>query len=70
MPNQSISPMGRQPLLNLSSNSAGGSGFSGYGMSAGMKVSNPAGSMANGVNGVERPVLRSRGLLTIQYQKL
>lgn len=50
-----VSP--RQPLASLNGNSPG-PGFSGYGMSAGMKVSNPAGS---GANGFSRPVIRSRG---------
>ncbi|PMD30578.1 hypothetical protein L207DRAFT_473535 [Hyaloscypha variabilis F] len=46
----------RQPLANINGNSPG-SGFAGYGMSAGLKVSNPAGS---GVNAFSRPVVRSR----------
>ncbi|PBP21865.1 hypothetical protein BUE80_DR007313 [Diplocarpon rosae] len=47
----------RQPLANLNGNSPRLSGFSGYGMSAGLKVSNPTGSV---VNGMVRPVMRSR----------
>lgn len=50
-------PTGRSPLANLNANSAG-PGFTGYGMSAGLKVSNPAGSAANGFT---RPQVRSRG---------
>jgi hypothetical protein len=61
MPHQTISPIGRQTT------SVGGTGFAGYGMSAGMKVSNPAGSVANGL---ERPVNRSRGLLPIYIRRL
>ena len=67
IPDQRISPSGRQPLSNLNANSAVGPGFAGYGMSAGLKVSNPAGSVANGV---ERPVIRSRGLLQIYSQEI
>lgn len=51
-------PSPRQPLANLGINTGGGSGFSGYGMSAGMKVSNPASTAALGGS---RPVVRSRG---------
>ncbi|CAL3962740.1 unnamed protein product [Diplocarpon coronariae] len=47
----------RQPLASLNGNSPRLSGFSGYGMSAGLKVSNPTGSV---VNGMARPVMRSR----------
>ena len=54
-------PSCRQPLFNLNANAATGHGFAGYGMSAGLKVSNPAGSIAN----VERPVIRSRGLIQV-----
>jgi E3 ubiquitin-protein ligase CCNP1IP1 len=50
-----VSP--RQPLASLNGNSPG-PGFAGYGMSAGLKVSNPAES---GANGLSRPVLQSRG---------
>jgi E3 ubiquitin-protein ligase CCNP1IP1 len=53
---QRISP--RQPLANLSGNNAGPTGFAGYGMSAGLKVSNPTGAAAQGL---ARPVMRSRG---------
>jgi E3 ubiquitin-protein ligase CCNP1IP1 len=56
MPQHRVSP--RQPLANLNGNSPG-PGFAGYGMSAGLKVSNPAGS---GANGFSRPVVRSRGI--------
>lgn len=45
----------RQPLVQMSGNS-GLQGFAGYGMSAGLKVSNPPGS-AGGM----RPVNRARG---------
>lgn len=62
MPHQRISPLGRQPLSNLNANAAAGPGFAGYGMSAGLKVSNPAGSVANGV---ERPVTRPRGVIQV-----
>jgi len=44
----------RQPLANLGTN-AGNSGLAGYGMSAGMKVSNLS------ANGAPRPAVRSRG---------
>jgi len=47
----------RQPLAGLSANNSLGSGFAGYGLTAGMKVSNPAGAVANGL---ARPVIRSR----------
>jgi len=50
-----VSP--RQPLVNINGNSPG-PGFAGYGMSAGLKVSNPAGS---GAIAFSRPVVRSRG---------
>lgn len=59
---QRRSPAGRQPLSNLNGNTVTGSGFAGYGMSAGLKISNPAGTVANGL---ERPVMRSRGLLRV-----
>ncbi|KAE9371736.1 hypothetical protein N431DRAFT_410726 [Stipitochalara longipes BDJ] len=49
-----VSP--RQPLANINGNSPG-SGFAGYGMSAGLKVSNPARSGANAFSG---PAVRSR----------
>jgi E3 ubiquitin-protein ligase CCNP1IP1 len=67
IPNQGISPSGRQALSNLNANSAAGPGFAGYGMSAGLKVSNPAGSVTNGV---ERPIIRSRGLLQLLFLKV
>jgi hypothetical protein len=56
LPPQRISP--RQPLSNLSGNNSGPTGFAGYGMSAGLKVSNPTGA---GTHGLARPVMRSRG---------
>jgi E3 ubiquitin-protein ligase CCNP1IP1 len=56
LPPQKISP--RQPLANLSGNNSGPTGFAGYGMSAGLKVSNPTGA---GTHGLARPVMRSRG---------
>ena len=56
LPPQRTSP--RQPLANLSGNNAGPTGFAGYGMSAGLKVSNPTGA---GIHGLARPVMRSRG---------
>jgi E3 ubiquitin-protein ligase CCNP1IP1 len=59
LPPQRISP--RQPLTNLSGNNAGPAGFAGYGMSAGLKVSNPTGA---GAHGQSRPVMRSRGPAT------
>ncbi|CAG8979840.1 hypothetical protein HYALB_00002612 [Hymenoscyphus albidus] len=47
----------RRPLSNLNPNNAGGSAFAGYGMSAGVKVSNGSGTSGNlGVG----PPLRSR----------
>jgi E3 ubiquitin-protein ligase CCNP1IP1 len=49
----------RQPLASLNSNSISPSGFVGYGMSAGLKVSNPAATIMNGLG---RPVVRARGL--------
>lgn len=52
-----ITSTGRSPLTSLNANIATGSGFAGYGMSAGLKVSNSAGSS---VNGFARPVVRSR----------
>lgn len=56
VPQHRVSP--RQPLAGLSGNSPGPpTGFAGYGMSAGMKVSNPTGS---GGNGFARPAVRSR----------
>ncbi len=51
-----VSP--RQPLANLSGNNPGLSGFAGYGMSAGLKVSNPA-VAAN--NSMGRPAIISKG---------
>jgi E3 ubiquitin-protein ligase CCNP1IP1 len=51
-------PSPRQPLAGLSVNTGGPSGFTGYGMSAGLKVSNPAGP-GNGEHG--RTVMRPRG---------
>ena len=59
VPYPRISPSGRQALSTLNANVATGPGFTGYGLTAGLKVSNPAGSPANGV---ERPMIRSRGL--------
>lgn len=50
-----VSP--RNPLGSLSANVGGPSGFAGYGMSAGLKVSNPSPSGG----GYVRPVTRSRG---------
>jgi E3 ubiquitin-protein ligase CCNP1IP1 len=51
--------MSRQPLANLTTNSISPSGFAGYGLSAGLKVSNSAATVANGLG---RPIVRSRGL--------
>jgi len=51
-------PSPRQPLAGLSVNTGGPSGFAGYGMSAGLKVSNPTGTR-NGEHA--RAVMRSRG---------
>ncbi len=56
VPHHRVSP--RQPLANLNGNSPGPTGFASYGMSAGIKVSNPTGS---GGNGLTRPAVRSRG---------
>ncbi|KAK0119551.1 hypothetical protein ONS95_010991 [Cadophora gregata] len=50
-----VSP--RQPLGSINGNNPGLSGFAGYGMSAGLKVSNPTGPTTNGL---PRPVMRSR----------
>ncbi|KAG4429437.1 hypothetical protein IFR05_015078 [Cadophora sp. M221] len=52
-----VSP--RLPFANASGNNQGPSGFAGYGMSAGLKVSNPAGAAKPGT---ARPAMRSRGL--------
>jgi len=51
-----ISP--RDPLGGLSGNAGNSSGFAGYGMSAGLKVSNLSGA---GTGGFIRPAARSRG---------
>jgi E3 ubiquitin-protein ligase CCNP1IP1 len=56
VPQHRVSP--RQPLASLNGNGPGPTGFAGYGMSAGLKVSNPTGS---GGNGFARPAVRSRG---------
>ena len=53
-----VSP--RQPLVSVNGNNQGLSGFAGYGMSAGLKVSNPPGTATGGL---PRPVMRSRGLI-------
>lgn len=52
-----VSP--RLPFANVSGNNQGLSGFTGYGMSAGLKVSNPTGATKPGA---ARPAMRSRGL--------
>jgi E3 ubiquitin-protein ligase CCNP1IP1 len=53
----------RQPLANLSPKGIGNSGFSGYGMSAGVKVSHPpAVAQGIGIGGGLRGTVRSRGL--------
>jgi E3 ubiquitin-protein ligase CCNP1IP1 len=52
-----VSP--REPLASLSGNIGNPSGFAGYGMSAGLKVSNPAG-VANRV--LSRSMIRPRGM--------
>ncbi|KAG0652849.1 RING-type E3 ubiquitin transferase CCNB1IP1 [Hyphodiscus hymeniophilus] len=57
IPHPNISPSDRQALSSLNPNAATGPGFAGYGLTAGLKVSNPARSPANAV---ERPVIRSR----------
>jgi len=57
----------RQPLAGLSVNNSHGSGFAGYGLTAGMKVSNPAGAVANGFT---RPVIRSRGWSLLSFPLL
>jgi hypothetical protein len=56
-------PSPRQPLATLNNNSISGTGFAGYGMSAGLKVSNLTGTSPNAF---ARPVVRSRGLFLIQ----
>ena len=48
-----------RPVANLNGNSSVGSGFSGYGMSAGLKVSNPTSTAATGF---ANPITRSRGI--------
>ena len=58
-PMQQQRPSPRQPFAALNNNTVSGTGFAGYGMSAGLKVSNPAGTNSNGF---ARPVVRSRGL--------
>jgi E3 ubiquitin-protein ligase CCNP1IP1 len=55
MPNQRTSPLGRLALSNLNANATAGHGLTGYGLTAGIKVSNPA--------AIERPVRTSRGLI-------
>ncbi|TVY13576.1 E3 ubiquitin-protein ligase [Lachnellula arida] len=64
MPQKRPSP--RQPLANLGTNAGGGSGFAGYGMSAGMKVSNPASAAANGAT---RPLVRSKAHIVVVAQR-
>ncbi|PVH80378.1 hypothetical protein DL98DRAFT_459741 [Cadophora sp. DSE1049] len=59
-----VSP--RQPLGNINGNNPGLSGFAGYGMSAGFKVSNPTGAATSGL---PRPVMRSRGLIDFNNLK-
>lgn len=59
VPNLQYRSSPRQPLASLNTNSISPSGFAGYGMSAGLKVSNPA---AAAINGLGRPIIRSRGL--------
>ncbi|CZT07144.1 related to lactose regulatory protein [Rhynchosporium graminicola] len=56
---QRVSP--RIPLANINGNNPGLSSFAGYGMSAGLKVSNPGGLVRNGV-ATGRPVMKPRGL--------
>ena len=58
------SPSGRVPLTNLNSNGSVMPGFSGYGMSAGLKVSNPP---TTAIDGFANPVLRSRGMSKDSY---
>jgi E3 ubiquitin-protein ligase CCNP1IP1 len=58
---------GRPPLTNLNGNAAIAPGFSGYGMSAGLKVSNPPGTTTIGSTDVD---LRSRGIPKVNYSKL
>jgi len=51
-PTHRVNPTGRSPLANLSGNI----GFAGYGMSAGLKISNPTGMVNNSLpNHVIRP---------------
>ncbi|RDL29719.1 Cyclin [Venustampulla echinocandica] len=50
-------PSPRQPLGNINTNVGSGSPFAGYGMSAGLKVSNPAGISGTSAG---RPLMRSR----------
>lgn len=54
------SPSDRPPLGSLNGNSSVGPGFSGYGMSAGLKVSNQATTTSNGF---ANPIIRSRGII-------
>ena len=60
LPPQRISP--RQPLASLSGNHCSPSGFAGYGMSAGLKVSNSTGAA---IQGLARASNASRGLKTL-----
>lgn len=60
------SPSDRPPLGSLNGNSFVGPGFSGYGMSAGLKVSNPATTTANGL---VNPITRSRGIASANHFK-
>ena len=65
IPHQRISPSGRVALSNLNANNAAmGPSITGYGLTAGLKVSNPAKSVADRD---ERPILRSRGLNQVSF---
>ncbi|KAH6676297.1 cyclin B1 interacting protein-like protein 1 [Halenospora varia] len=56
-PMQQSRPSPRAPLANLNNSNASAPPFAGYGMSAGLKVSNPTGATPIGV---QRPLMRSR----------
>jgi E3 ubiquitin-protein ligase CCNP1IP1 len=55
-----------QPLRNLNMTAIHGNGFAGYGMSAGVKASNPPNLDHNFV-GITQPAVRSRGMYREQF---
>ncbi|KAF4633541.1 hypothetical protein G7Y89_g4578 [Cudoniella acicularis] len=56
-PMQQSGPSPRAPLSSINNNVSNGAQFANYGMSAGLKVSNPTSAAANGA---QRPLIRSR----------